>query len=227
MRLLAAALLAPCALVACDDAEPAPIAVGELRGAPIDSAPIGSPPAAPRPIPPAVAAMTGVLPAGATAPSGPGPLALASEAPPADPPRLVDGYREVRFDLLTSFDYEWSPTSGLSTEGADERIPPAVRELAGEKVLIRGYMQPIEFDRDGVRAFLLTNIPGGCCFGMVPRLNEWIEVTLPGDERIDYSYFDPVEIRGPLEIGEAKSGDVVTSLYRMTPDRTEVVPEEQ
>src|SRR5688572_26315182 len=169
-----AVLVSTCALAAasCDREEPER-SLGELRGAPIDAGPAPAPTPGPDSTagtlpapPPAVAAMTGV--------------ALASEAPPVDPPELVDGYQEVRFDLLTSFEYEWSPTTGISSDGALERIPAEVRKLGGTKVLIRGYMQPIEFDRDGVRAFLLTNIPGGCCFGMVPRLNEWIEVTLPG-----------------------------------------------
>lgn len=212
-RLAGGLLAGTCALAlaSCDSEEPER-SLGELRGAPIDSRPAAATASA-APVPPAVAAMTGV--------------ALASEAPPADPPKVVDGYQEVRFDLLTSFEYEWSPTTGLSSDGAVERIPGDVRALGGTKVLIRGYMQPIEFDRDGVRAFLLTNIPGGCCFGMVPRLNEWIEVTLAGDERIDYSYSDRIEIRGVLEVGEAKSGDVVTSLYRMTPDLAAVAAEEQ
>jgi hypothetical protein len=83
-------------------------------------------------------------------------------------------------------------------------------------------MQPIDFDNEGVRTFLLTNYPGGCCFGMVPRLNEWVEVSLGGDERVEYSYFDAIEIHGKLEVGEAKSGEVVTSLYRMTPDKVEI-----
>jgi hypothetical protein len=213
-RALAGLAVSAGTLASCDERAPAPNgpAPSELRGAPIDSAP-ASDPTATRVPPPAVAAMTGV--------------ALASEAPPVDPPKVVDGFREVRFELLTSFDYEWSPTSGLAAQGAAERIPAAVRELGGAKVLIRGYMQPIEFDREGVRSFLLTNIPGGCCFGMVPRLNEWIEVTLPGTERIDYSYSDPIEVRGVLEVGEARSGDVVTSLYRMTPELATVVTEEQ
>jgi hypothetical protein len=74
-----------------------------------------------------------------------------------------------------------------------------------------------------VKSFLLTNYPGGCCFGMVPRLNEWIEVEMPNDGRVDYSYYDPIKIVGLLEVGEAKSGEVVTSLYRMKPEKVEVV----
>jgi hypothetical protein len=189
---LAAGLL----LGAC--AEEPQLPLPEVRGKPIRSA---------RALPREVEAMTGVL---------------ASEAPPAAAPRVVDGYLEVKFELLTSYDYEWSPTTGLAGGEAGSRIPAEVRDLDRRKVLVTGYMQPIDFDHEGVKSFLLTNYPGACCFGMIPRLNEWIEVTLPEGERVDYSYFDPVELRGVLEVGEAHSGEVVTSLYRMTPDSVEV-----
>ncbi len=198
------ALLAACA----DEAPPDAVPAGEVRGKPIASAPAAKPK-----LPPEVVTLTGA--------NG---INLAGDAPPVTPPKEKDGYREVRFELLTSYDYEWSQTTGIVAPGAagGAQIPPEVRALDRQKVFIVGYMQPIDFDNEGVRTFLLTNYPGGCCFGMVPRLNEWVEVSLAGEERVEYSYFDAIEIHGKLEVGEAKSGEVVTSLYRMTPDKVEI-----
>ena len=196
-------------LVACsDDPQPDTAPSGEVRGKPIASAP-----SAKSKLPPEVVTLTGA--------NG---INLAADAPPVDPPKEKDGDREVKFELLTSYDYEWSQTTGIVAPGAagGAQIPPEVRALDRQKVFIVGYMQPIDFDNDGVRTFLLTNYPGGCCFGMVPRLNEWVEVSLAGDERVEYSYFDAIEVHGRLEVGEAKSGEVVTSLYRMTPDKVEI-----
>jgi hypothetical protein len=196
-------------LVSCSDETPPDAAsTADVRGKPIASAPSSKPK-----LPPEVVTLTGA--------NG---VNLAADAPPADPPKEKDGYREVKFELLTSYDYEWSQTTGIVAPGAagGAQIPPEVRALDRQKVFIVGYMQPIDFDNEGVRTFLLTNYPGGCCFGMVPRLNEWVEVSLGGDERVEYSYFDAIEIHGKLEVGEAKSGEVVTSLYRMTPDKVEI-----
>lgn len=201
-------------LAACGDEPDAAQPTGEVRGKPIASAPSAREP-------------TGALPPEVRALTGANGVDLAADAPPVDPPKLVEGFREVRFELLTSYDYEWSQTTGVVAPDSDAaaRIPAEVRALDRAKVFIVGYMQPIDFDKDGVKSFLLTNFPGGCCFGMVPRLNEWVEVEMPGDGRVDYSYFDPISIWGELQVGEAKSGEVVTSLYRMAPEKVEIVDE--
>jgi hypothetical protein len=202
--------LALLALVSCEE-EPAPApATTEVRGKPIASAP--APAVDPKALPTEVRALTGT--------NG---VNLAADAPPATAPKEVGGYREAKFELLTSYDYEWSQTTGIVAPGSKgSQIPPEVRALDKQKVFVVGYMQPIDFDSAGVKTFLLTNYPGGCCFGMVPRLNEWVEVTLAGEERVDYSYFDAIAIYGSFQVGEAKSGEVVTSLYRMTPDKVEL-----
>jgi hypothetical protein len=207
------------ALGACDEPQPAGPLPPPPMGKPIRSAPAGS--TAKKPVPKAPPAST--LPAEVRALTG---ATLAAEAPPTKPPRFVDGYLEVDFELLTSYEYEWSTTTGEASGDEAERIPFEVRALDRAKVFIRGYMQPIDFDKDGVKSFLLTNIPGGCCFGMIPRLNEWVDVTMPEGKHAEYTYFDPIEIRGRLLVGEAKSGEVVTALYRMTPDSVEIVEEE-
>ncbi len=203
---------------ACEERKPSGPLPPPPMGKPIRSAPADggsrkpkrqAPP--PASLPPEVRALTGAT--------------LAAEAPPTKPPRFVDGYLEVGFELLTSYEYEWSTTTGEAASDAASRIPFEVRALDQAKVFVHGYMQPIDFDKNGVKSFLLTNIPGGCCFGMIPRLNEWIDVTMPEGEYAEYTYFDKLEIRGRLLVGEAKSGEVVTALYRMTPDAVAIVEE--
>lgn len=213
-------------LAACEDSAPSGPLPPPPMGKPIRSAPTGVAAAAKAP---ASAPSTSRSPDPSTLPADVRALTgatLAAEAPPARPPRFVDGYLEVPFELLTSYEYEWSTTTGEASGDAADRIPPQVRALDEAKVFVQGYMQPIDFDKDGVKSFLLTAIPGGCCFGMIPRLNEWIDVTMPEGQYAEYTYFDKVEIRGKLLVGEAKSGEVVTALYRMTPDSFSVVEEQ-
>lgn len=220
---LVATLLAGVVLCACEE-EPALQPTPEVRGKPIASAPVrknvgaSDPKTSETPDTSTLAPEVRLL-------TGASSLQTPAKAPPVEAPKVVDGYREVKFELLTSYDYEWSQTTGVAepTDNPEGRIPAPVKELDGTMCFIVGYMQPIDFDRDGVKSFLLTNYPGGCCFGMVPRLNEWIEVEMPGDERVEYSYFDAIKIRGKFEVGEVKSGEVITSLYRMTPDDVEVI----
>ena len=80
----------------------------------------------------------------------------------------------------------------------------------------------VEFDGDGVKSFALTAIPGGCCYGAIPRLNEWVVVTMPEDKRAEYAYYDPVTIFGTLSVGELYEDGVLLSLYRMTPERIDI-----
>lgn len=168
----------------------------------------------------------------------PDPLAPAPTAASA-PTGGKRAYTEVSFALLSGYEY---PKSGSLEAGApavpaaldDEqpvepkrprpptKIPENVRAFDGVRVEITGFMNPIEFDGDGVKSFALTAIPGGCCYGAIPRLNEWVVVSMPGEERAEYAYYDPVTIFGVLAVGELYEDDTVLSLYRMTPDKIDV-----
>lgn len=218
MKSIARCALILLALGGCDEPPPS----GPLPPPPMGK-PIRSATAASASKPAATAPPASKLPADVRALTG---STLAAEAPPTKAPRFIDGYLEVGFELLTSYEYEWSTTTGEAKGDESTRIPFEVRALDQAKVFVQGYMQPIDFDKNGVKSFLLTNIPGGCCFGMIPRLNEWIDVTMAEGDYAEYTYFDKIEIRGKLLVGEAKSGEVVTALYRMKPDAVTIVEEQ-
>jgi hypothetical protein len=170
-------------------------------------------------------------------PSAPKPAVVPakSAARKSDKP----SYQELTFALLSGYDY---PKSGSLQAGAPAvpaeldgqpppqpdvppqptKVPEELRAFDGVQVEITGFMNPIEFDRDGVKSFALTAIPGGCCYGAIPRLNEWVVVRMPGEERAEYAYYDPVTIFGELSVGELYEDGVVLSLYRMTPDKIDV-----
>jgi hypothetical protein len=167
----------------------------------------------------------------------------AQPAPAPAAPGAADAgrskYTEVSFALLSGYDY---PKSGSLQAGApavpaqvdDEqpvepapprppsKVPENVRAFDGVRVEITGFMNPIEFDGDGVKSFALTAIPGGCCYGAIPRLNEWVVVQMPGEERAEYAYYDPVTLFGVLSVGELYEDSTVLSLYRMTPDKIDI-----
>ena len=145
------------------------------------------------------------------------------------------GYKEIPFATLSGYDYPKSksmPTAATEAAASEPAAPPSarpptkipadVRALDATRVTIKGFMQPIDFDAEGVKSFALTAIPGGCCFGAIPRLNEWVVVHMPDDQRAEYAYYDPVRISGEISIGEIYSGDTVLSLYRMVPDKVEI-----
>ncbi len=106
---------------------------------------------------------------------------------------------------LSNFDYE---------DGGQD-IPPEIQAWNGKQVQIHGYMNPTRFTKEGVAEFMLTAFPGACCFGSIPRLNEWVVVRMPEGQSTEYAYYAPIAVQGVLEVGEEVVDDVVQSLFRM------------
>lgn len=155
-------------------------------------------------------------------------------APAQDKPPQTE-FEELKFATLSGFDYPKSGSfqvgpagetryeaSASDTPASPTKIPADVRAFDGRRVQVTGFMNPIEFDGDGVKNFALTAIPGGCCYGAIPRLNEWVVVTMPEGQRADYAYYDPVTIFGSISIGELYEDGVILSLYRMTPEKIDI-----
>ncbi len=150
-------------------------------------------------------------------------------------PEKASEFEEIEFAQLSGFDYQKSgsfqvaPAATQAPDQAAPAVPPQqtklpadVRALDGKRVRITGFMNPVEFDRDGVKSFALTSIPGGCCFAAIPRLNEWVVVSMPEGQLAEYAYYDPVTIFGTLSVGELYEDGVILSLYRMTPDKLDI-----
>jgi hypothetical protein len=143
-----------------------------------------------------------------SAPSAPGG---ASSAPTADDAPKQRGaaaqsvWIEIDVADLSNWDYD---------EGSGE-IPPEILDWNGDKLAVHGFMNPTKFDKQGVIEFMLTAIPGACCFGSIPRLNEWVVVRLPAGKSAEYSYYAPIVVRGELEVGELVKEGAVLSLFRM------------
>lgn|GEM_PF-1873406 len=119
-----------------------------------------------------------------------------------------NGATKVDFDFLGGFDYE-----------RDERIPEKVKELNGKTVNITGFMLPIDFDSGVVKSFMLLNNQMGCCFGVLPRVNEFIYVEMPEGKSTKYLTDIPLRVTGRLEVVDL---NLVGGIYSMTADRVEV-----
>ncbi len=87
---------------------------------------------------------------------------------------VPEGYQRIAFETLK----------------AGSRQPDAPPEeaiaLDGEQVFIKGYIYPGQ-QRYGLKQFVLVPDLGTCCFGGSPKLTHMIEVTLKGDQTVDYS----------------------------------------
>jgi hypothetical protein len=120
-----------------------------------------------------------------------------------------NGAIKADFDFLGGFDYE-----------RDERIPEKVMELDGKTVSVTGFMLPIDFDSGVVKSFMLLNSQMGCCFGVMPRVNEFVYVDMPEGKSAKYMTDVPLRVTGRLEVVKE---NLVGGIYSMTADRVEVV----
>ena len=135
---------------------------------------------------------------------------------------LEEGVELVAFDDLMLPDYV--PPSVLDEDQEHDpegAFPEEVLALDGRRVALEGYMQPLSFNGNKVTSFILSPYPPGCCFGGMPGLDEWVDVTVEG-EGVGYIAYRVVRVTGELEVGEALDDwGYVSSLYRMQSDKVE------
>jgi len=81
-------------------------------------------------------------------------------------------------------------------------FPESMKALDGEAVSIVGYMIALDFEEDRVTRFMLVRDLAACCFGGMPRPDEWIDVTVT--EPCPYWVYRPVRVRGHLSVGLAE-----------------------
>jgi hypothetical protein len=132
-------------------------------------------------------------PAGGATPTGPGPGPV---VPPARPAPTLD----LDPQILGNFDYK-----------EKMELPKDVAAWDGKRVKITGFINPTQ-QAVGLTNFLLVKDRSSCCLGKRPQINHYIEVTLAGGKKINYTQ-DPVAVVGTLKIEDRWDGDWQLGLY--------------
>ena len=132
---------------------------------------------------------------------------------PVKTAKKIDGkWREMSFDTLASYEYTFPE---IGEENPTDQIPERIKKLKGENVAIQGFMIPIKNQGEEVIEFVLVRNPFACCFGVIPKMNEWIHVKMIKDKTAPYALDIPITCYGELEVGEVWENGVVMSLYRL------------
>ncbi|MGC4071356.1 MAG: DUF3299 domain-containing protein [Nibricoccus sp.] len=58
----------------------------------------------------------------------------------------------------------------------DKQIPAAIKQFDGKRSQVSGFMLPVKMDGQLVSQFLLLRDQMMCCYGVVPRMNDWVVV---------------------------------------------------
>jgi len=129
----------------------------------------------------------------------------------------ADDVVAVGFDKLASFDFT-APESEAAAPDAEKQIPDRVREFNDRKVAVTGFMLPVKMDGGLVTEFLLVKDPMLCCYGVMPKVNEWVVVKMVG-KGVPPLMDVPITFEGQLKVGQIYEGGYLTGLYLLKGER--------
>ncbi|MGE3172704.1 MAG: DUF3299 domain-containing protein [Planctomycetota bacterium] len=109
----------------------------------------------------------------------------------------------VTFDELSAWPYE----DGL------KGMPKRVRELDGKKVLMSGFMLPID-EVQNIKEFLLVQSLWSCCYGQPPDIHGIVRVVMPAEKTTDY-FFDPLKIIGTFKVEATVIDGYCVDIYQL------------
>jgi hypothetical protein len=143
-------------------------------------------------------------------------------------PATVPGYLHVGFDKLSAFKFEpgeevLNPqTNGISGQnlGVNAMIPEKVKSLDEKKASIRGFMLPLRVEGGLVTELLIMRDQSMCCYGVVPKINEWVSVKMH-NKGVKAIMDQPVTMYGTLHIGEMRENGYLVGIYRFDAERME------
>jgi hypothetical protein len=131
----------------------------------------------------------------------------------------LDGYQEIAFRTLTGFDLALSKEIADGTalpvqaeDPAGSQIPENIRQLNGKKVVIQGFLLPVRMDEGLAVEFLLMRNQSMCCYGVPPKITEWITVRMSG-KGVKPVMDQPIAVVGTLHVGPARENGFLTGIY--------------
>ncbi len=117
----------------------------------------------------------------------------------------------VTFDELAGWAYE----DGL------KNMPKPVKDLHGKKVLMTGFMLPID-EVQNIKEFLLVQSLWACCYGTPPDINGLVRVVMPKGKTTDY-FFDPLKLTGTFKVEATVLDGYCVDIYQLHVDTVEVI----
>jgi hypothetical protein len=154
----------------------------------------------------------------ATATNAPPPQSASTNSPATNAPavatpdegRPAADFLEVGFDKLSGFEFDLGGQSPLHYPGSQIRRPPpgpppeipvTINALDGRNVAVTGFMLPLKLENGRVVEFILLKNQMSCCYGLSPRINEWVHARVVGNG-VKVTMDRPVTARGKLHVGE-------------------------
>ena len=187
------------------------------------------------PVPATLATAAMVAAPAPTAPAAATPVAVAA-APKVAAEVAAKGnekpgeYLTVGFDKLASFNFEVPDETPAGTNKvvvaapapaaapAPDQIPAAVRALDKKFVALKGFMLPLKVENGLITELLIMRDQSMCCYGAVPKINEWVSVKMTG-KGVKPIMDQAVTLHGRLHVGEVRENGYLVGIYTMDGDK--------
>ena len=99
-------------------------------------------------------------------------------------------------------------------------IPQRIKTLDNQKVAVKGFMLPLKQEQGLATDFILLRNRMMCCYGMMPKVNEWIHVRM-GGKGVRCIMDIPVTICGKLHVEEYRENRTMLGIYRLDGEKLE------
>jgi hypothetical protein len=122
------------------------------------------------------------------------------------------------FHLLSAFPYvvtdigTGASAAEVAAARARDQVPDWIRVYDGKRVLLTGFMMPLQFENGVCRKFVMMRDTNTCCYGATPNMNDYVVVEMRG-KGIAPVQDVPVELIGTFRIEEKFESDYQVSLF--------------
>ena len=134
-------------------------------------------------------------------------------------------YLNLTFARLASFPFKVTPEVAdandhpqIASAQVREQVPEAIKALSEKSAAVTGFMLPVSVNDGLTSDFLLLRNQSACCYGIMPRVNEWVIVRTAG-KGVKPIMDVPVTALGTFHVGEMRNNGNLTGIYMLDCDQ--------
>jgi len=129
-------------------------------------------------------------------------------------------YLNLSFAKLSAFPFTVTPEVSDAMTNAEEssrltraQVPDTVKTLTEKPAAVTGFMLPVRVVGGLASDFLLMRNQSACCYGVMPRVNEWVIVHTNNRKGVKPVMDVPVTALGTFHVGEMRDNGRLMGIY--------------
>ncbi|MSU26741.1 MAG: DUF3299 domain-containing protein [Pedosphaera sp.] len=146
---------------------------------------------------------------------------VGTNAPALGPVQKDGDFLIVGFDRLAAFNYDIPDDAPAGTNAPakpvappKDQIPANVKAFDKQRVALKGFMLPLKVEGGLITELLVMRDQSMCCYGTVPKINEWVSVKMTG-KGVKPLMDQAVTLYGKLHVGEIRENGYLVGIYQM------------